>query len=101
MHTESENMSVFSIKEDDFIVTKLNGNAWKPWKVKRADNGDYRIKAASGVTWDITIEELLGLQARLATRDEIKWFYANKLEWLEQSHTKKIARIRATIETLE
>lgn len=93
-------MSVF--KEGLFIVTKLNGNAWKPWKVKRADdNGDYRIKAASGVTWDITVEELLGLQARLATQDEIKWFYTNKLEWLEQYHTKKIARIKATIETLE
>jgi hypothetical protein len=88
-------MSGLDFEEDGFIV------AGQVWQVKYSSRGDYCLKDAFGETITTSADDLLNLQARLATRDEIKSFFTDKIAWLEQNHAKKIARIKATIETLE
>jgi hypothetical protein len=97
-----ESMSVPLYKEGDYITIVRGGDRDRTYKITEVDSGyNYHVKAPTGVR-DVFIEDQLeDVQCRLATREEIKWYFVNKLDSKRAKYDEKIARIKATIETLE
>jgi hypothetical protein len=95
-----ENMSVPVYKEGDYVTIVRGDDRIRTYKIAEV-YGDYEMKASSGIRSVFTQEELEDVQCRLATREEIKWYFVNKLDSKRAKYDEKIARIKATIETLE
>ncbi len=107
MHTESEmgeNMSVPVYKEGDYVTIVRGDDRIRTYKITEIDSGlNYHVKAPTGfrAVHVFTEDELEDVQCRLATREEIKWYFVTKLDSKRAKYEEKIARIQATIETLE
>jgi hypothetical protein len=97
-----ESMSVPLYKEGDYITIVRGDDRDRSYKITDVDSGlNYHVKAPTGFRAVFTEEELEDVQCRLATREEIKWYFVNKLDSRRAKYDEKIARIKATIETLE
>jgi hypothetical protein len=97
-----KSMSVPVYKEGDYVTIVRGHDCKRAYKVTEVDSGlNYHVKAPTGFRAVFTEDELADVQCRLATREEIKWYFVNKLDSKRAKYDEKIARIKATIETLE
>lgn len=99
-------MSVSLFKEGDYVTVVRGGSSllrvWRTYKITNIDNGlNHHVKAPCGFRAVFTEDDLEDMQCRLATKDELREYFMGRLDYKRAKYDEKIARIKATTETLE